>query len=56
MIFIKDYEHAGEIALKLTDLLEKMVHVTPKQSDELYKLLSEILRDNAEFQDYLNHN
>ncbi len=56
MLFVKDYEHAGEIALKLTDLLEKIVYVTPKQSDALFDLIVEILNDNALFQGYLSQN
>ncbi len=56
MLFVKDYEHAGEITLKLIDLVEKIVYITPKQSDALYDILVEILNDNAEFQGYLNHN
>ena len=56
MLLIKDYEHAGNIALKLTDLAEKIVNITPKQSDALFDLLVEILNDNADFQGYLSHN
>ena len=56
MLFIKDYDHASTIALKLIDLVGKIVYITPKQSDTLYDILVEILNDNAEFQDYLNHN
>lgn len=56
MLDIKDYDHASAIALKLTDLAEKIVNITPKQSNALYNLLVEILNDNAKVQDYLSHN
>ena len=56
MVDIKDYDHAAAIALKLIDLAEKIVTITPKQSDALYDLIVEILNDNAEFQGYLSHN
>jgi hypothetical protein len=53
---IKDYEHASTIALKLIDLVGKIVYIRPKQSDTLYDILVEILNDNAEFHGYLRHN
>jgi len=56
MLDIKDYSHAAAIALKLIDLVEKIVTITPKQSDALYDLLVEILNNNAKVQDYLSHN
>lgn len=56
MIYVKDYDHASTITLKLIDLVEKIVYITPKQSDALYDILVEILNDNAKFQDYLSHN
>jgi len=54
--FVRDYEHAAEIAMAIHDLIEKMLHMTPKQSDSLYELLLDILFENAVNQDYLNHN
>ena len=56
MLHIKDYDHASTIALKLIDLAEKIVNITPKQSDALFDCIVEILNDNAVFQGYLNHN
>jgi hypothetical protein len=58
MIYVKDYEHASNIALKLLDLAEdlKIVNITPNQSEALFDLLVEILNHNAEFQGYLKHN
>ena len=58
MIYVKDYEHASNIALSLLDLAEdlKIVNITPNQSEALFDLLVEILNHNAEFQGYLSHN
>jgi len=56
MLDIKDYDHAGNIALSILDFAEKIVTITPKQSDALYDLLVEILNDNAKVQGYLSHN
>ena len=57
-MYVKDYEHASNIALKLLDLVEdlKIINITPNQSDALFDLLVEILNHNAEFQGYLHHN
>ena len=56
MLLIKDYDHAGNIALSILDFAEKIVNITPNQSEELYDLLVKILNDNAKFQGYLKHN
>ena len=57
-MYVKDYEHASNIALKLLDLVEdlKIINITPNQSEALFDLLVEILNHNAEFQGYLHHN
>ena len=54
--FVRDYEHAAEIATGIHDLMEKLLYMSPKQSNALYELIVDILSENAVHQDYLNHN
>ena len=54
--FVRDYEHAAEIATGIHDLMEKLLYMNPKQSNALYELIVDILFENAVHQDYLSHN